>query len=189
MSQVPAPSLSDNYLIWHSLGFPGGTVVKNPPARAGDARDMDSIPGWGRSPGVWNGNPLQYFWLENSMNRGAWWATVHGVTKSQTWLSDWVRTHTQGNHVISNVISNCQTVFQIVVPYYSSSVRVTWAPVFTTAVTFNFSDSNGYAVVSCVVICMFLMTNDSVQFSGALLYLLATPKIFCKVPLRIWCTF
>ena len=53
-------------------------MVKNPPASAGDARDMSSIPGWGRSPGEGNGNPLQYFCLENSMDRGAWWARVPG---------------------------------------------------------------------------------------------------------------
>ena len=57
------------------------TLVKNPPANAGDARDVDSIPRLRRSPGGGNGNPLQYFWLENSMDRGAWWATVHGVAK------------------------------------------------------------------------------------------------------------
>ena len=63
-----------------------GQVVKNPPVNAGDIRDMGSIPGLGRSPGEGNGNPLQYFWLENPMDRGAWHATIHGVTKSQTWL-------------------------------------------------------------------------------------------------------
>ena len=57
-------------------------VVKNPPANAGDARDMGSILGLGRSPGEGNGSPLQYSCLENSKNRGAWWATIHGVTKS-----------------------------------------------------------------------------------------------------------
>ena len=57
------------------------TVVKNPPANAGDTRDEGSIPGLGRSPGVGNGNTLQYSCLENPMDRGAWWATVHGVTK------------------------------------------------------------------------------------------------------------
>ena len=61
--------------------------VKNPPANAGDTGDMGLIPGSGRSPGRGNGNPLQYSCLENSMNRGAWWATVHGVTKSQARLS------------------------------------------------------------------------------------------------------
>ena len=66
------------------VGFPGGTVVKNSPANAGDIRDMGSIPGSRRYPGVGNGNPLQYSCLEDSMNRGAWWATVHGVSKSQT---------------------------------------------------------------------------------------------------------
>ena len=65
------------------MGFPGGRVVKNLSANAGDARDAGSIPGSGRSPGVGNGNPLQYSCLENSMDRGAQWATVHGVTKSR----------------------------------------------------------------------------------------------------------
>ena len=100
----------------------GGTVVKNLPANPGDVGDLGLIPGLGRSPGVWNsnplpggsdgkksafkaghlcsipglgkspgegnGNPLQYSFLGNSMVRGAWWTTVHGVTKSPTWLND-----------------------------------------------------------------------------------------------------
>jgi len=61
--------------------FPGGTVVKNPPATAGDTRDLGSIPGSGRSPGEGNDNPLQYSCLENSMEGGAWQATVHRVTE------------------------------------------------------------------------------------------------------------
>ena len=59
-------------------------VVKNPPANAGDVRDADSIPGSGRSPGGGHGNPLRYSCLENPMDRGAWWAIIHGVAKSQT---------------------------------------------------------------------------------------------------------
>ena len=60
------------------MGFPGGSVVKNPPANAGDS----GLISWsGRSPGEGNGNPLQYSCLENPMDRGAWQATVHGVTK------------------------------------------------------------------------------------------------------------
>ena len=59
-------------------------LVKNPPANAGDARDVGLVPGWGRSPGEGNGNTLQYSCLENPMDRGAWRATVHGVTKSWT---------------------------------------------------------------------------------------------------------
>ena len=66
-----------------SLGFPGGSTVKNPSASVGDTRDMGSIPGLGISPGIGNGNPLQYSCMENSMDRGTWWATVHGITKSQ----------------------------------------------------------------------------------------------------------
>ena len=61
-------------------------VVKNLPASAGDLRDMGLIPGSGRSPGEGNGNPLQYSCLGNPMDRGAWWATVHGVARSRTRL-------------------------------------------------------------------------------------------------------
>ena len=66
------------------MGFSGGTVVKDPPADAGDTRDKGSIPGSGRSPGEGDGNPLQDPCLENSVDRGAWQATVHGATESQT---------------------------------------------------------------------------------------------------------
>ena len=59
-------------------------MVKNPLASAGDIRDKGSIPGSGRSPGVGNGNPLQYSCLENSMDRGAWRAKVHGASESDT---------------------------------------------------------------------------------------------------------
>ena len=59
-------------------------TIKNPPANAGDLRDMGSVPGLGRSPGGGHGNPLQYSCLENPMDRGAWRATVHGVAKSLT---------------------------------------------------------------------------------------------------------
>ena len=66
------------------MGFPGGPMVKNPQANAGDVRDVGSIPGLGRSPGGRNGTPLQYSCLENPMDRGAWWAPVLGAAKSQT---------------------------------------------------------------------------------------------------------
>ena len=59
-------------------------MVKNLPTNAGDVRDMGSIPGLERSPGEGYDNPLQYSWLENLMDREAWWAAVHRVTKSQT---------------------------------------------------------------------------------------------------------
>ena len=60
-------------------GFPGGSMVKNLPANAGDAGDMGSIPGLERHPGRGKGNPLQDSCLENTMDRGAWWATVQKV--------------------------------------------------------------------------------------------------------------
>ena len=71
-----------------SWGFPGGSVVKNPPVNAGDVRDVGSIPGSGRSPREGNGNTLQCSCLENSMDRGTWWAIVDGVSESQIQLSD-----------------------------------------------------------------------------------------------------
>ena len=74
-------------------GFPGGLVVKNPPANAGDA---GPTPGSGRSPGEGNGNPLQRSCLENSMGREAWWATVRGIAKESdtTWQQRTVTQHT-----------------------------------------------------------------------------------------------
>ena len=65
-------------------------VVKNPPANAGDIRDVGSIPGPGRSPGGGHGNPLQYSCLENPMDREAWQATVHRIAfRGQLWAVDW----------------------------------------------------------------------------------------------------
>ena len=69
--------------------LPGGSMVKNPPTNAGD---VDTIPGSGRFPGGGNGKPLQYSCLGNPMDRGAWWATIHGVAKSRTGLTDFTFT-------------------------------------------------------------------------------------------------
>ena len=69
---------SFNHVLY---GFPGGSDGKASTCNAGD---LDSIPGSGGSPGEGNGNPLKYSCLENLIDRGAWWGTVHGVTKSQT---------------------------------------------------------------------------------------------------------
>ena len=63
-----------------------GVAVKIVPANAGDTKYAGSVPGLGRSPGEGNGNPLQYSCLENPMDRGAYWATVHGVARSQKQL-------------------------------------------------------------------------------------------------------
>ena len=76
-------------LTYYFLDFPAGSDGKAPVYNAGD---QGSIPGSGRSPGERNGNPLQYYCLENPMGRGAWRATVHGVAKSRTQLSDFTFT-------------------------------------------------------------------------------------------------
>ena len=81
------------------IGFPGGF---NLPANAGDTRDIDSIPGSRRFSGGRNGNPFQYSCLENSMDRGAWRATVHGVTKGWICLSVYTHTHT---HTLTHTVT------------------------------------------------------------------------------------
>ena len=75
--------------------FPDGSVVKNPPFKAGDAWDSHSIPGSRRCPGEGNGNPLQYFCLGNPMDRGAWWATVHRDMKSLIGLRTCTEPHSK----------------------------------------------------------------------------------------------
>ena len=71
------------------LGFPSGSMVKNPSPNVGDTGDVGLISGSGRSPGEGSGNPLLYSCLGNPMDRGAWWATVHGIAKE----SDTIETH------------------------------------------------------------------------------------------------
>ena len=83
-------------------------VVKNAPAKGGDARDLGMIPGSGRSLGGGNGNPVQYSYLENSMDRAAWRVTVYATTKSQTWLRDWA--------LLENTIGNA--IVYIFIPVY-----------------------------------------------------------------------
>ena len=70
------------------MGIPGSSAAKNPPSSAGDSGDASLIPGSGRTSGGRNGNPLQYFCLENAMDRGALQATVHWVAKSRTRLTE-----------------------------------------------------------------------------------------------------
>ena len=71
-------------IIAYLITYPSVFIEFNPPASAGDSRDLGSIPRLGRFPGVGNGNPLQYTCLKNSMDMGAWQAIVYGVAKSQT---------------------------------------------------------------------------------------------------------
>ena len=86
---IPKKNFGLNYPSYLSKsGFPCDSEVKNPPANAGNSEDADSMPETGRYPGGGNGNPLQYSCLENLMDRGDWWVTVSGVTKSQTQLNN-----------------------------------------------------------------------------------------------------
>ena len=85
---IPSQLIFAKHCLLNIFGFVSASqvvpMVKNPPANAGDAGDMGSIPGSERSPGVGNGNPLYYCCLENFMDRGAWQATMHGAAKCQT---------------------------------------------------------------------------------------------------------
>ena len=85
---IPSHLILAKHCLLNIFGFVSASrvapVVKNPSANAGDAVDMGSIPGSGRSPGVGNGNPLHYCCLENFMDRGAWQAIMHGAAKSRT---------------------------------------------------------------------------------------------------------
>ena len=103
-------------------------MVKNQPARAGDARDAGLIPRSGRSPGERNGNPLQYSFLGNSMCREIWWAPVHGVTKSQARLSTDTHTHTHTHPTttlsslqVSGASFTCTFIFK-----FCESKRLSW---------------------------------------------------------------
>ena len=75
-------------------------MVKNTPANAGDSGEASSIPGLGKSPRGGHDNSLQYSCQENPTDRGAWQATVHGVTKSQTWLSTHTLAYVYNNHFL-----------------------------------------------------------------------------------------
>ena len=77
---------SISFYVWAPWASQVALVVKNPTANTGDVRDMGLIPALGRSPGGGHDNPLQYSCLENPMDRGAWWASIHGVTQSRTRL-------------------------------------------------------------------------------------------------------
>ena len=100
------------YSYIYICGFPDGSAVKNPACNAGNA-DVGSIPGSGRSPGGGNGNPFQYSCLENPMDKGAWWATVHGVTKSRPRL---IRAE-QREHAHMYTLQGAQSLFKAVMPF------------------------------------------------------------------------
>ena len=79
------------FYVWYNGDFPGSSVVKNLPANEGDT---NSVPVPGRGPQEGNGNPLHCCCLGNPIDRGAWWATVHGVTElDMTWFRDWTKTN------------------------------------------------------------------------------------------------
>ena len=104
-------SESSSQLIMIFLLVPGGSDGK---ASAYNAGDPGSIPGSGRSPGEGNGNPLQYSCLENPMDGGAWWATVHGVAESWTRLSDFTSSLWEQNNTVLSIRRHFVSMYQII---------------------------------------------------------------------------
>ena len=100
-----------------TFGFPGGSDGKESACNDGD---LGSVSGLGRSPGEGNGNLLQYFCLENLMDRGAWWATLHGVAKSWTWLTEF--------HFNSFIIVSYSVVTEKAMALHSSTLawKIPW---------------------------------------------------------------
>ena len=144
---------------------------------AGDSGDTGSIPGLGTSPGGCSSSPLQYFCLENSMDRGAWWATVHEITKSQTLLSKiWVWTTDSGQFSEISVKSECG--LQIPVSSVQSFSRVLLlATPWTAARQASLSITNSRSLLK-------LMTIESVMPSNHLILcrpLLLLPSIFSSI--------
>ena len=101
-------------------------MVKNPPASAGETRDAGSIPESGRSPGGGHGNPLQYSCLENPMDRGAWRATIHKVTKSQVRLKQRSTQAPMTHHLLSR--SAAHSPFPGILDSNSSAVEPRGVP-------------------------------------------------------------
>ena len=112
------------------LGFPCGSAGKEPTCNAGD---LGLIPGLGRSPGEGKGYPLQYSCLENPMDRGTWWATVHGVAESWTQLSVWE--HTQGGGS-KRILLWCMS--NSVLPLFSSKSFIVSGLTFKSLIHFEF---------------------------------------------------
>ena len=163
---------STNY---YYRAFAGDVVVKNQPVNAGDAGDLGSIFGLGRSPGIGNGNPIQYSCLDNSMDRGTWWVTVHGVAKSMTWLSTHTHTHTHTHKYHYNPIHNSKWI------QFSSvqSLSCVWLFVtpWTAARQVSLSITNFWSLLK-------LMSIDSVMPSNHLILchpLLLLPLIFPSI--------
>ena len=112
--------------------FPSDSVVENLPASAGDTGDKGLILGLGRSPWRRDGNQLQYSCLENPVQRGGWWATVHEVAKSWTWLSDWTLIHTRAfsnlsckpDSVTSQLCEHGQVIQLLWLSFSSCKMRV-----------------------------------------------------------------
>ena len=174
-----------------------GLVVKSLPDNAGDVRDTGLIPRLGRFPGVGNGNPLQYFCLENPMDREAWWTTAYRVAKRWAWLSDWAQTHAH-----ESILNPCEinwNVFRIILSVIYKS-KITYLQAFS---NYNYPLLLYFPTYRCsqmgsrhnILNCIFQKTLSDVNPAIRLLYFMVMCN-FCwntvhhclkaKPPSRQW---
>ena len=149
------------------MGFPGGSVVKNPVVNAGDG---ESIPGSGRSPGGGNGTPLQYFCLENPMGRGAWWAMVHGVAElDMTEATEHTLVHGSSIFWRTVILFSIMVSHMFQPPVLKGSL-LSSSPTLAVTCLFDESHSDRYEVVShWVLTCISLIISDVEQILTCLL--------------------
>ena len=133
-------------------------VVTNPPANAGDIRDVSSTPELGGSPGGGHGNPLQCSCLENPMDRGAWWVEVLRVTKSWTWLN-WLSTH--------KFCHGCSTFMTSSKPNYlpkAPTPNIIWLEI---ASKYAFwTNTNIQSIIACKNYWLLLVLRSLLQYSA-----------------------
>ena len=157
-------------------------MVKNLPASAGDARDVNSIPGSGRSLGVGNDTSLQYFCLENPVNRGSWWATVHGMAKNQTRLSDWA--HPDGRSKVTFQeawVTLCNSLTPMI---YNSRLKMTFTQFEALLHYCHWEDVWSGNYLLCIIYVTFYFPS-----LWRILNLLIIPTILKLLDKLPWCEF
>ena len=142
------------------IHFPGGSKGKE---SACDAKDQGWIPGWGRSPGEGNGNPLQNSYLENSMDRGAWCATIHGITKSRAQLCNWTTAVSQNNTLEEESISGIPKLVNLLVALDMTITKFYWEKFTRKYVWYGVTQIESQVVIKldCHYLCIKLLFTAS----------------------------
>ena len=152
-------------------------MVKNLPSNAGDTRNVGAITGWGRSPGEGNGYPLEYSCLENSMDRGAWQAIVHGATKSWTHLSTHTHTHTPPLILLFIIFPPLGAPFAFETTYFPPTPQLEMSQIFQSSDQISFPTSEVFPKNPGWSSSVPLIAVSSLNYRGLCTYL-ATHMIF-----------